>query len=302
MTTYTTVAVTGYDATSPPDDGSQTSTNLITWSGFKTQLTGPLKTALESINSQLVSINPLGPDSLQVSNNVLCPHKGLSILYASAATVTVAATSVLLSDSSGNQKLFTSLSVTPSLASSGAGGLDTGAEASGTWYYIWAIGKSDGTKSVVFSTSSSAPQLPSGYTYYGLLGAVRNDGSSNLIATAQIGDTVTRASQAGTAAGTDTSFTAVGNATAGVPPIAKKAHLNVTIGVSSGTAASTCVLASDGATTTATYGQKSVGNPGGGTTNLIAEVEVVLTTAQQVKYYLTGSNAQATITWVGWEY
>ena len=67
------------------------------------------------------------------------------------------------------------------ISTSGAGGLDTGSEASNTWYYIWLIGKTDGTVSAMYSLSSSSPTMPSGYTLKRILPfAVRNNASSNL--------------------------------------------------------------------------------------------------------------------------
>jgi hypothetical protein len=68
------------------------------------------------------------------------------------------------------------------ITASGAGGLDTGAEGASTWYYLWVIwNPATGTVKGLFSTSSSAPTMPSGYTFKLLVGAARNDGSSNLI-------------------------------------------------------------------------------------------------------------------------
>ncbi len=67
----------------------------------------------------------------------------------------------------------------------GAGGRDGGNEQPNTWYYIWLIGKDDGTVSGLFSTSSSKPTLPSDYRFQALVGAIRNDGSSNFVAIRQ---------------------------------------------------------------------------------------------------------------------
>lgn len=43
--------------------------------------------------------------------------------------------------------------VTADLSASGAGGLDTGAEAASTWYEVWAIAKDDGTKNLLLHRS-----------------------------------------------------------------------------------------------------------------------------------------------------
>lgn len=55
----------------------------------------------------------------------------------------------------------------------GVNGLDTGAEAGSTWYYIWVIWNG-ATASGLFSLSSTAPTMPGGYTHKALVGAVRN--------------------------------------------------------------------------------------------------------------------------------
>jgi hypothetical protein len=62
-----------------------------------------------------------------------------------------------------------------------AGGLDSGTVANSTWYYIWLIKNlSSGTVDALFSTSSSSPTMPSGYSLKRLVGAVLTDGSANI--------------------------------------------------------------------------------------------------------------------------
>ncbi len=87
--------------------------------------------------------------------------------------------------------VLTTVSQTVDMTVAGAGGLDTGAEAANTWYAIWLIynPETDTTKGL-FSTSFTAPTMPSGYTKKRLVGAVRNDGSSNFLTFFQIGDKV----------------------------------------------------------------------------------------------------------------
>lgn len=56
MTThYTSVTVSGYNSGAPPDDGSTGSDNTLTWAKHKTKLGDPLKTAIEQVNTNLVS-------------------------------------------------------------------------------------------------------------------------------------------------------------------------------------------------------------------------------------------------------
>jgi hypothetical protein len=87
--------------------------------------------------------------------------------------VDVTATDLVLKDSGGVpvtvQAALTGIDITVS----GANGLDTGAEAGSTWYYIWVIYNGT-TVSGLLSVSATAPTLPGGYTYKALVGAVRN--------------------------------------------------------------------------------------------------------------------------------
>lgn len=69
---------------------------------------------------------------------------------------------------------------TASLAVSGIGGLDTGSEASSNWYYLYAI--SNGVNfNLIFSLNATQPLLPSGFTKWRRVTAIRNDGSSNIV-------------------------------------------------------------------------------------------------------------------------
>ena len=52
---YISVAVAGYNSAPPSDDGATTDANKIKWSTGKTKLTDPLLTAIQSIDTQLVS-------------------------------------------------------------------------------------------------------------------------------------------------------------------------------------------------------------------------------------------------------
>ncbi len=70
-----------------------------------------------------------------------------------------------------------------------AGGLDTGAAANSTWYAVWLIRRSDtGVVDALFSTSFSAPTMPTNYDQKRRLGAVLTDGSANITAFKQIGE------------------------------------------------------------------------------------------------------------------
>lgn len=107
-------------------------------------------------------------------------YKNLSIIRPLATTVDVDADLLIVWNTSSVAKILESVNLTIDITASGANGLDTGSEASNTWYYIWVIYNGT-TAAGLISTSSTAPTMPSGYTYKALVGAVRNDGSSDFI-------------------------------------------------------------------------------------------------------------------------
>jgi len=81
----------------------------------------------------------------------------------------------------GASVITTTDDITMAITASGENGLDDGSEAANTWYYIWLIRKVDRTVAGLFSASSTAPVMPSGYTEKAIIGAVRNDASSNFL-------------------------------------------------------------------------------------------------------------------------
>ena len=74
-------------------------------------------------------------------------------------------------------------------AGNNAGGLFSGAVANSTWYAVHLIRKdSDGSIDAGFDTSSTAANIPAGYTAYRRIGWVRTDGSANIRRFTQVGD------------------------------------------------------------------------------------------------------------------
>lgn len=80
--------------------------------------------------------------------------------------------------------------ITCNLAATGLGGLDVGSISATSWYYFYAI--SNGVSlNIIASTTrpdSGGPTLPTGYTFTAYLGALRTDGSANLVKTLQLGN------------------------------------------------------------------------------------------------------------------
>lgn len=146
----------------------------------------------------------------------------------------ITADALLLADTTGSTILVESLNVTANIAAGNVlTGLDTGVEAGSTWYYLWVL-SSGAANSCVLSTSSTTPDATflsnnSTYSFKALVGAIRNNASSNFIRSYQtgnqvfIGEGVVLSSKAAAVANTYealagadlTAFEAV------VPPIAK---------------------------------------------------------------------------------
>ncbi len=111
----------------------------------------------------------------------------LKIQVTGNAALTVFAATVGMCNAAG-AGIAAALSATAGTGAAGLNGLDTGAVAASTWYYVWAVGNGT-TAGVVLSTSSAAPNsaITATYPYYARIGAVRTNGSGNLLGTLQVG-------------------------------------------------------------------------------------------------------------------
>lgn len=90
---YTSVTVVNYNANPPPDDGTQTEANRVKWATGKTKLSDPLKTALETINSNITAafgkvLGGGGVTSTAISYTVLSSDQG-KLVRATAAGITL---------------------------------------------------------------------------------------------------------------------------------------------------------------------------------------------------------------------
>ncbi len=128
-----------------------------------------------------------------VSSGVIASGKNISARTNSATPNTkldIAADEFVLEDTSGNIKKVSSVNLTIDFGVTGANGLDTLTQAPNTWNYGWVIAKTDGSVAGLGSTSTSAPTMPSGYTFKGLATAARSDGSTHFLKYRQLGNTV----------------------------------------------------------------------------------------------------------------
>jgi hypothetical protein len=110
--------------------------------------------------------------------------RNLAVTRPGTTQVTVTADELVLYNTSLDGVRITAVNVTATITTSGANGLDTGAEAANTIYYVWVIRKSsDGTVAALLSVSTTigAITFPSGYDQAALVSAVGNNNSSDFI-------------------------------------------------------------------------------------------------------------------------
>lgn len=149
---------------------------------------------------------------------------GMNLSFNTTALINVAAGQCL--DSTKANFIVISDTVIINTALTGAGGLDQGSIAASTLYNVFAIGDStlNNDGSALMSTASS-PLMPYGYDMFKLIGHVKSDGSSLILAFGQTGNGTTRRMTYDTLiqvlnAGNATTFTNV-DCTASVPLTAK---------------------------------------------------------------------------------
>lgn len=150
-----------------------------------------LSCKLSHAASQWAKTEPLGTRSVsdvdyylginnEAIDRLLANYRsGVKLKYSSVSSVTIQTGEIVCSNSGGDvrrlRKNTSELSTSWSVATNG---LDSGAEASSTTYYIYAVCDADAeTFTSLVSTNSSAP---SGATYYKRLGYFTNNSSSDI--------------------------------------------------------------------------------------------------------------------------
>ena len=269
---------------------------------FLTQAAGDVRYTQRTNNLSDLTNTATARANLGVSAAVVAGISGsFSNLKASAtglsAIVTTTADSICLKDSSNNQVVVNSVSITPSLATSGANGLDTGVSAINTWYYLWVVWNGT-TVAGLLSLSSTSPTMPSGYTHKARVGAVRSDSTANKypLSFYQFGDLVQIDKQVGTnvaamitpASGTTAGVMTTVSMSSFIPPTAKAARVT---GHSGADAVAQVAIAPSTQYSIYEYMGGS-GAAGAGTYALAALTEVVLKTAASIAWQSNSANAR----------
>lgn len=167
-----------------------------------------------------------GSTDVVTGTAALAPFRNLKIANNGGSpqtTLDITVDEITLATGSGTPTYLRNITASANITVSGAGGLDTGSEAGSTFYYVYAIHNGTLTKGLL-STSGTSPNLPSGYTYFGLIGLIYNDIGSSFVTSCQLNRQVAVKSalpiQSNTAAAT--SWVAVSTAPALIPPIAHR--------------------------------------------------------------------------------
>lgn len=204
---------------------------------------------------------------------------------------------IILQDSNGVPFRAASVNGTVDITASGVDGLDTGSEASATWYFIHIIAKPDGTVDSLLSLSSTAPTMPSGYTFKALVGAIYNDGSSDFITIFQRENKVIRDVINVLSGGVATGYTLISLITA-IPITAK----NI-IGYGKTSDAAAPIAFIDIAADSGGLGNVIIASSltGATTTEIWAPFQMLVKVAQNMYYKVTtGDTGDINIS--GWEY
>lgn len=174
--------------------------------------------------NQLILQNQAGNAVLTTSDSGIANmtglprNEGLVVKYVSATTVDIDADYLTLFDSSNLAYIASSVNLTAAITASGVNGLDTGSEATSTWYHIYVIYNGT-TVASLLSASATSPTLPSGYTFKKYVGAVYNDSGDDFDSFHQLGNSVAKGENDFTI--TTTTFGSHNVLTA-VPPTAKR--------------------------------------------------------------------------------
>lgn len=111
---YTSQTISGYNTSPPPDDGTESDANEITWAKGKDKLADPIKTLAEAINTQLVTAFAKVPNTDADQQNALggsLAFTGTTFTIATGA-ITPTRTNVVLAAESGTSDTLDTMATT----------------------------------------------------------------------------------------------------------------------------------------------------------------------------------------------
>lgn len=89
-TLYTSQAAVNYNASPPPDDGSQGANNQITWgTTIKGKIGDPIKALADAINSQLTTVLDLSPRAISTNDSAVASDHWRTLQVTGTTTITL---------------------------------------------------------------------------------------------------------------------------------------------------------------------------------------------------------------------
>ncbi len=237
----------------------------------------------------------------QVGNNALAPHESLVCSNPSVSTVDIDANAVLVRDSSNTTTRLDNINLTLDITASGINGLDTGSEATDTWYHYYVIfNPTTVVTQGLFSVSATSPTLPAGFTFFGLVGAVFNNSGSDFNDLIQIGNLVTIPEDQVLPSSTSTSVTLL-DLSDTIPVTAIEAIVNLEIRNSVANASSNGFLF---ATNAMTFQVAHIQNFGGPSPNDETDytTSIIIHEAQTTYHRVINIQTTLTISVHGWKF
>ena len=243
------------------------------------------------------------PGTIQVGGNSLAAHEGLVCSNPTVSTVDIDADAILVKSSLGNSIRIMNVNLTVDITASGTNGLDTGSEAASTWYHYFVIFNIDTLVTAgLFSISATAPTLPAGFTFFGMVGAIRNEADSDFRSTIQVGDIVSIQFLSVLTNGTSTSSPAASvDLTNAIPPTAIKARIEFEL---HNTVANNNSLASVTGTDGSAFHVMEIENIGNATASEDLQVSstIPIHVTQTTFYRIVLTNSQLSMVVNGWEF
>lgn len=164
----------------------------------------------------------------------LCGANGLKIVNGSVPNSVIALTAdqVVMQTPGGltinrGTVSLLNINITTGTGAPAANGMDGETAAPSSWVYVWAIDSGTTTAGLVSNASGNglSPNMPSGYNYKCRLGAMRVDGSGNLVRTLQFGNQVSYTASfpvLATSSNTNVTFLTAISTASFVPPTATR--------------------------------------------------------------------------------
>lgn len=241
-----------------------------------------------------------GYSGLVVANNAGAPN----------TQVDVTAGSLTIPSMLSGARRHSAVSFTINTANVGLNGMDVGTLPASSWVYIWAI-SNGATVGGLVSTSSTAPTMPTGYTYRYRIGAMLTDSSNHFMRTLQHGNKtiykVTAGSNTtvlpvlrniGAAAWTAVSVTSF------VPPTASQIKLQLFVGTNNNVDGRVGVVPNNSYPTTLTgptlMGYSNFSAPGGSPSGTINQIGEMTLESSNIYYGTQNGLAGIALSCYGW--